>query len=257
MEKDKEKAAAKDTEKVVGEAEGKVSGQPTKKKKGRLSYRPAMKLSTLATAGIACAGFALLFKLLGWPGMALLFAIPATVLGVLSVQFIRGSHGALTGQGMAYVGAALGVIIALTSLSGAFNSSGGGVVGGGGNRGSEKIRMKCREHVKQLHAGLVEYRNRNKGEMPFYLAVLYPEYVNDIGAFHCPGDTDAVPKSINMMTAGVSYSYFFQNSKHGRANYLILQDNSPENHASTGMHQAYMTAKKGFVSWVQMRERRR
>ncbi|MBN2312250.1 MAG: hypothetical protein JXR94_24945 [Candidatus Hydrogenedentes bacterium] len=57
---------------------------------------------------------------------------------------------------------------------------------------SAAIRAQCANNMKQLAAGCVTYAQEHNDRFPDRLSELYPDYVNDLRLFSCPGSRSAV-----------------------------------------------------------------
>lgn len=204
------------------------------------TYNPQM--SGPRTSGAAIA--ALVLGILCFICFGPLAAIPAIICGIVALNNISKSGGALQGKGMAIAGLVMGIVgVLLVPMMAAI------LLPALARAREAARRASCANNLKQFGVIFKMYANENREEWPPLAEesgrlmmepnLVYPDYLTDPSILRCPSDPDPGPSSPDFSTKEGAFqsidddSYFY-------FGYAVTNDTEAK-----ALAEAYCRAMKG------------
>jgi len=169
-------------------------------------------------------------------------ALPAVILGHLSLRKIGKARGGLRGRGLAITGLVIGYsVLAFSALVIALSPA---FIEGMRQGWEESTQQQCAGRLKILATACRAYAAEHEGRFPDRFSDLYPEYVDNPNVFACPATWEfiATPQEIDthadyILEPGCSMSDPPE---------TILIHEPADNHSRKGYHVVHLN---GHVEW--------
>ncbi len=188
-------------------------------------------------------GFAIASLVLGILGFCTsgIASIPGLILGIVGLQRVKRSSGALTGGGMAIAGIVISAIaLVLVPIQAAM------ILPALARARQSAMRVVCVSNLRQVGLGCMMWAEDHDGEYPSSLALeeLYPKYLS-LNVLVCPSAGDEVTTAEEIDTKG-SYIYVPGLNRGSPPDAVLVYDRE-DNHGGEGRNVLFAD---GHAEWV-------
>ena len=112
---------------------------------------------------------------------------------------------------------------------------------------SAEIRAQCTNNLKQLVMGCVQYADQHDGFFPDRLSDLYPDYVNDLRVFSCPGSGSRISNS-QRLDEESSYDIEPGRTTSSPQDLVLLYEKANHSPGPSGRHECFVGGKVLFIT---------
>ena len=115
------------------------------------------------------------------------------------------------------------------------------------HKASATIRAQCANNLKQLVMGCVQYAGQHDGSFPDRLSELYPDYVNDLRLFSCPGSENHIGSS-QRLDEESSYGIEPGRNRSSSPDLVLMYEKANHSPGPSGRHECFVDGKVLFTT---------